>query len=276
MTQPDNTQTETDKKSFILYVDFKPQIDNLTDQQCASLFRCIFDYQHSGSYSSTDPIINFAMVGLISQFKRDNERYNKRCIKNSNNAKARWEKKRMRTDANASNRMRTDAKHADRDRDRDRDINICGSYASEEHTAKPTSSVSDQLQVFLTRFSKETGRTAKTSYTVERQFCESIKLGWTVDQMINAAINASRDKWVKENNVLRPEFITKSENLNKYFTDTKPDEVPKFHGVRNNWAGVEVNEEGQTWVEYLHSHGLKTPLEIKREKEAAALESQSV
>ena len=55
-----------EKKSFILYVDRKKEIDLLTAEQCGVLFKAIFDYVDSGNIIDIDDI---AVKLMFSVFK---------------------------------------------------------------------------------------------------------------------------------------------------------------------------------------------------------------
>jgi len=65
----------TDKKSFILYTDSYQQLAKLSDAKLGLLMRCIFDYQIMGTYETNDPIVDFAMAGLVAQFDRDSSKW---------------------------------------------------------------------------------------------------------------------------------------------------------------------------------------------------------
>ncbi len=73
------------KKSFVLYKDFKPQIDKLTRDQKGELLECIYSYQCLGEYKADDLVVDFAMGGLISQFERDEHKYLAICDRNKRN-----------------------------------------------------------------------------------------------------------------------------------------------------------------------------------------------
>lgn len=55
-----------EKKSFILYIDRKKELDLLTAEQCGILFKAIFDYVDSGSIVDIDDI---AIKLMFSVFK---------------------------------------------------------------------------------------------------------------------------------------------------------------------------------------------------------------
>ncbi len=99
------------RESFILYKSFYDPISQLTDEQLGKLFRSIYLWQINGE-ADPEPDIKVAFGFFINQFRIDNEKYQVRCDKNRENAQSRWK---MRTDANASKRIKSGAKNADND-----------------------------------------------------------------------------------------------------------------------------------------------------------------
>ena len=73
----------TNKKSFILYKDFGAQLSKLTNEQAGKLIKAVYEYQMSGAYKTDDPVVDFAMSGLVQQFTRDQEKYQRTCVKRS-------------------------------------------------------------------------------------------------------------------------------------------------------------------------------------------------
>lgn len=117
-----------ERNSFILYVDTKPQWDMLDDHQAATLIRALFAYVQNGEQLVTeDGMLAMAFSFMAQQIDRDSEKWTKRCKRNAESARKRWEAKQanesepMQTDANASERIQTDANDADTDTDNDND-----------------------------------------------------------------------------------------------------------------------------------------------------------
>ena len=99
------------RESFILYKSFYDPISQLTDEQLGRLFRSIYLWQINGE-ADPEPDIKVAFGFFINQFRIDKEKYQVRCDKNRESAQSRWK---MRTDANASKRIKSGAKNADND-----------------------------------------------------------------------------------------------------------------------------------------------------------------
>ncbi len=128
------------KKSFLVYYDMIEQLDVLTDVEVCMLFRAVILFAKEGVIPTfDDKALTVLFLGMKSQIERDAQRYQERCNKNRNAANNRWRKdniissQQTKTDANACNRMQTDADidiDTDIDTDTDTDIvteNVCSS-----------------------------------------------------------------------------------------------------------------------------------------------------
>jgi len=71
----------TNKPSFLLYKDFDAQLQDLTDEQAGQYLKAIYAFQLDYDYEVTDAIVNFALKGAISQFKRDLHKYKDKVVK---------------------------------------------------------------------------------------------------------------------------------------------------------------------------------------------------
>jgi len=95
-----------DKKGFILYADQKDIFEELSHDYAGKLIKHIFRYVNDENPVDEDLILKIAFSSIKAQLKRDLKKYEAKRLINSKNAKKRW-------DATASERMRTNAKHAD-------------------------------------------------------------------------------------------------------------------------------------------------------------------
>jgi len=105
-----------EKKSFVLYLDSLDILDDLTGDQTKELLTAIRDY-NLGKEVQLSGLMKAVFNPFKNSFDRDLEKYNAKCAKNRESARKRWDKK----DANASERIKKDAKHADSDNDSDSD-----------------------------------------------------------------------------------------------------------------------------------------------------------
>ncbi len=137
------------KKSFVLYLDQYEPVKDLTQEQKGDLFDAMFLYNNHEKIEIKDPVVKMAFSFFEQTFKRDCSNYLKRCEKNSENAKIRWNKK----NAVACDRMQVDAKHADSDNDSDKIVkeNIPDSEESGfefYHTKKKRKLTGKRLETF--------------------------------------------------------------------------------------------------------------------------------
>ena len=97
----------TDQKGFIVYKDIHAVVDELTDEQAGKLFRGMIKYSADGTEPKFEGVLKFVFIPIKQQIDRDAEKYERKCEKNRENAKKRWER-----NSNGYERMRTDANNA--------------------------------------------------------------------------------------------------------------------------------------------------------------------
>lgn len=100
------------KKSFVLYQDQYEPIKGLTQEQKGCLLDAMFLYQIGEPIPEGDPVVMMAFSFFKQTFERDNDKYLKRCEKNRENVRKRWDTK----DTNVYDGIRTDTKHTDSDK----------------------------------------------------------------------------------------------------------------------------------------------------------------
>ena len=69
--------TETSKRSFILHHDFHETLFQLSDEQAGIVFKSIFHWQINGELPEIDFALKMVLSPLITQFKRDNSKWDK-------------------------------------------------------------------------------------------------------------------------------------------------------------------------------------------------------
>jgi hypothetical protein len=107
------------RKSFVLHIDSLEILDQLSDEQKGRLFYAIYQY-NLGNEIELDDVLKMAFFSFKSQFKRDEEKYKKKCeVNRANGSKGGKQKV-----ANATERYRTRTNLADSDSDSDSDSNI--------------------------------------------------------------------------------------------------------------------------------------------------------
>ena len=102
------------KDSFLLYADAYDCIRSLPIAKKGELLDAIFLYHREESIPELDPVVEMAFNFLRSGFERDAAKYAERCEKARQSARKRW-------DANACERTKRNANHADNDPDPDND-----------------------------------------------------------------------------------------------------------------------------------------------------------
>lgn len=112
-----------EQKGFIVYGDIQDVLKELDDEQVAQLFRGMVNYFVDGKAPKFTGVLKFVWIPIKQHMDRDAEKYEKRCEKNRENVKKRWERtneyERIRTYTNDTNIN----KDKDIDIDKGRDIN---------------------------------------------------------------------------------------------------------------------------------------------------------
>lgn len=79
--------------SFILYTSYYALIEGLTDEQLGQLTRAIFLYVRDGEIISLEPVVRMAFSFIKDNIDRNADKYQKKCERNRENIRKRWEKK---------------------------------------------------------------------------------------------------------------------------------------------------------------------------------------
>ena len=81
------------KNSFILYHNYREQLEDLTDEQVGKLFRAIFDYEIDDTLPEfTDKELKIAFKFIKVHLDNDREKYAEMCEKQKRNIQKRWNK----------------------------------------------------------------------------------------------------------------------------------------------------------------------------------------
>jgi len=107
----------SDKSTVVVYKDWITIFNNLTDEEAGKLIKHFFMYINDMDPEPEDRIIKLLFAPLELILKRDLNKWKNKCLKNKGNALMRWHN----NNANACERIRMDAKHADSDNDSDND-----------------------------------------------------------------------------------------------------------------------------------------------------------
>ena len=67
------------KDSFILYTDQKEVVFKLTDEEAWKLFKCIYEYIHSGKIPKLEYTLDLVFTPFRSTLDRDKVKYDEKC-----------------------------------------------------------------------------------------------------------------------------------------------------------------------------------------------------
>jgi len=105
------------KNKIFVYKDWLNNFEDLTDEELGKIMRHFFEYVNDLNPVLEDRLLNLVWKPIESTLKRDLKKWEEKSEKNRESARMRWDK----NNANAYERKKRNAKHADRDRDRDKD-----------------------------------------------------------------------------------------------------------------------------------------------------------
>jgi len=74
---------DIDKKSFLIYLDYKEHFDLLTDEQLGQLMRVIMEYEATGEEPKIDGVLKMAFSFIKKQLDRDREKWQEQKSKKS-------------------------------------------------------------------------------------------------------------------------------------------------------------------------------------------------
>ncbi len=111
---------EIKKPSFLVYYDNEIIVLRLPDDEAGRLFKSLFPYGREEIKPNFDksPALAMAFDILSMAIDRDKGKYVKRCEKNRENVKKRWDKTVNQSNANVYDGKQLNTKHTDRDKDR--------------------------------------------------------------------------------------------------------------------------------------------------------------
>lgn len=112
-----------EKKSLLLYYDYKDQFEMLTDEQLRKLIYAMIEFDKNDNEIELDKITKMAFAPIKRKLKDDKEKWTEICKTNSKNGKKSHQKKEE-TMANGRQRMVTNLTDIDSDSDSDSDKDI--------------------------------------------------------------------------------------------------------------------------------------------------------
>ena len=112
-----------DQKGFVVYGDIEESLDELTDEQVAKLFRGMVKYFKTGKNPKFTGVLKFVFIPIKQQMDRDAEKYDRRCEKNRENVKKRYERIQSNTNVYDGIRTYTNATNTNTNKDTNKDTN---------------------------------------------------------------------------------------------------------------------------------------------------------
>ena len=112
------------KNNVLIYTDWLEDAQLLGNERAGILYQNILRYQAGIELLEMDEATQMAFNPIKRCIDKDNLQYLKKCEKNKENIKKRWEKTNIRTNTNVYNSIPTDTKYTDNDNDNDNDNDI--------------------------------------------------------------------------------------------------------------------------------------------------------
>lgn len=113
------------KAGFLLYLDQRPNIEMLEDDEAGILLKTIYSYANGLDIDETfngNRALQQVFLTIKHSLIRDSRKYEERCKKASENALARWEKTKE-ENTTLCNRIQTYANYTDIDRNKENEMN---------------------------------------------------------------------------------------------------------------------------------------------------------
>jgi hypothetical protein len=189
------------KKSFVLYADLLHTVELLADVQAGMLLKHILRYVNDQNPEPPDPLVQLVFEPVRQNLKRDLQKWTDTRVKRSEAGKlgAAVKKQNKQLLTNASKSKQSEAVNVN--------VNV-----------NVTDSVIELIEHFNKCFNKSTKvipKTARAGYN------DLIKDGYTLEDIKNAMLNASKDKW----------HVEKKYEVCTYSYFCKPDVIDRYHSV---------------------------------------------
>lgn len=101
------------KTSVQLYYDYREQFELLSDSQMRKVVYAMIEYDENEKIPKLDKVSAMAFSFIKKRIDYDKNKYNDKCFKNKENIERYWESKKIRTNTNVYEPIRSDTKHTD-------------------------------------------------------------------------------------------------------------------------------------------------------------------
>lgn len=201
----------SEQKGFVVYGDIKESLDELTDEQVATLFRGMVDYHVTGKDPKFKGVLKFVFIPIKQQMDRNTEKYEKQCERNRANANKRWDG--MRADAVGCGRIRSDASGYDNMRSDAVDANTNTNTNTDTNTRTDTMSAETDAGLLSFDLIQYLNEKTGSDYKADRQNAERVQAlldsGYSPEQM-RSVIDKKCAEWMgdgKMRSYLRPSTL---------------------------------------------------------------------
>lgn len=201
-----------DQKGFVVYGDIEESLNELSDEQVATLFRGMVSYFNTGNDPGFSGLIKMVFIPIRQQMDRDTDKYEKKCKKNKESIQNYWDK--VKADANEYERIQTYTNEYERipANTNVANTNTKTNKNTNASTDKTTMSVPDASSLssdLISYLNDKAGTSHKPTKTVVRQIQGLLDNGYTPFQ-IRTVIDKKCDEWLNDSKMrgyLRPSTL---------------------------------------------------------------------
>jgi hypothetical protein len=200
------------KKSVLLYCDIIHTVEPLTDEEAGRLFKHYLRYINDQNPDPIDRLTGLLFEPIKQNLKRDLAKWESKSLKNSENAKIRWDK----NNANACERIESNANYADKDTVTVTDTVNVKVNNIEERKLKFASTLEPYLKVYgremLSDFYKYWTEPNKSN----TKFKQETEKTWSLERRLETwAKNESKFAGSKPQQQNQPQQINKAYNTRR-------------------------------------------------------------
>lgn len=199
-----------DQKGFVVYGDIEESLNELTDEQVATLFRGMVSYFNTGKDPKFTGLLKLAFIPIRQQMDRDTDKYEKKCEKNRASIKNYWNK--VKADTNEYERIQTNTNVYERIPANTNVANTNTNTNTKTSTDTTTESVPDVSSLssdLIEYLNDKAGTSYKPSRSVTDQLRGLLDSGHTPEQ-IRTVIDKKCADWLNDDKMrsfLRPSTL---------------------------------------------------------------------
>ena len=231
------------KNSFVVYTDIKETLDSLTDDQVATLFRGMVDYQITGTAPKFDGVLKFAFIPIRQQMDRDNTKWERTKAARSESGRQgglrsgevrRAKAEAEANEANASQSKQNEANEANEAVNVNVNVNVNGNGNVNGADAEALSSS------LISYLNEKSGGKYKPTGAITERISELLAAGYTEADFIQV-IDSKVAEWKddpKMRSYLRPRTLF-GDKFEEYVSGPVPVEVEEQHKREETVARLE-------------------------------------